>query len=180
MLNRQNGEFKQSFRPQNSLLENTFRPFGELAVAGIKSVFRGILPICKVLIQKKRAVVSALFCTPAGARTLDTLIKSQVLYQLSYKRIALSFLFVFCTPAGARTLDTLIKSQVLYQLSYKRIALSFLFVFCTPAGARTLDTLIKSQVLYQLSYKRIALSFRFCGCKGRNYFLFGQMFCRLF
>ena len=25
--------------------------------------------------------------TPAGARTLDTLIKSQVLYQLSYKRI---------------------------------------------------------------------------------------------
>ena len=24
------------------------------------------------------------FCTPAGARTLDTLIKSQVLYQLSY------------------------------------------------------------------------------------------------
>ena len=26
-------------------------------------------------------------CTPAGARTLDTLIKSQVLYQLSYKRI---------------------------------------------------------------------------------------------
>ncbi len=29
----------------------------------------------------------ASFCTPAGARTLDTLIKSQVLYQLSYKRI---------------------------------------------------------------------------------------------
>ena len=30
--------------------------------------------------------------TPAGARTLDTLIKSQVLYQLSYKRI-LAILF---------------------------------------------------------------------------------------
>ena len=28
------------------------------------------------------------FCTPAEARTLDTLIKSQVLYQLSYKRIS--------------------------------------------------------------------------------------------
>ena len=28
-------------------------------------------------------------CTPAGARTLDTLIKSQVLYQLSYGCIAL-------------------------------------------------------------------------------------------
>ena len=81
MLNRQNGEFKQSFRPQNSLLENTFRPFGELAVAGIKSVFRGILPICKVLIQKKRAVVSALFCTPAGARTLDTLIKRYIVQE---------------------------------------------------------------------------------------------------
>ena len=27
-------------------------------------------------------------CTPAGVRTLDTLIKSQVLYQLSYKRIS--------------------------------------------------------------------------------------------
>ena len=69
------------------------------------------------------------YCTPAGARTLDTLIKSQVLYQLSYgclifnvkqsfqkeRRTASS---LFCTPAGARTLDTLIKSQVLYQLSY--------------------------------------------------------------
>ncbi len=35
---------------------------------------------------KKRELLfrSSLFCTPAGARTLDTLIKSQVLYQLSY------------------------------------------------------------------------------------------------
>ena len=31
-------------------------------------------------------------CTPAGARTLDPLIKSQMLYQLSYKRIFLHFL----------------------------------------------------------------------------------------
>ena len=61
------------------------------------------------------------FCTPAGVRTLDTLIKSQVLYQLSYKRIV--FKLALCTPAGVRTLDTLIKSQVLYQLSYKRITL---------------------------------------------------------
>ena len=37
-----------------------------------------------------------LFCTPAGARTLDTLIKSQVLYQLSYKRIT----FQFCGCKG--------------------------------------------------------------------------------
>ena len=62
-------------------------------------------------------------CTPAGARTLDTLIKSQVLYQLSYGCIIISKIkevtfLLFSTPAGARTLDTLIKSQVLYQLSY--------------------------------------------------------------
>ena len=31
-------------------------------------------------------------CTPAGARTLDTLIKSQVLYQLSYGCILKQFL----------------------------------------------------------------------------------------
>ena len=32
-----------------------------------------------------------LLCTPAGGRTLDTLIKSQVLYQLSYKRVLIVF-----------------------------------------------------------------------------------------
>ena len=32
-------------------------------------------------------MIGVVSCTPAGARTLDTLIKSQVLYQLSYKRI---------------------------------------------------------------------------------------------
>ena len=38
--------------------------------------------------QKGSALATVLsFCTPAGGRTLDTLIKSQVLYQLSYKRI---------------------------------------------------------------------------------------------
>ena len=35
------------------------------------------------------------YCTPAGARTLDTLIKSQVLYQLSYKRILGAFIFQY-------------------------------------------------------------------------------------
>ena len=34
--------------------------------------------------QKERRIAFLLICTPAGARTLDTLIKSQVLYQLSY------------------------------------------------------------------------------------------------
>ena len=38
--------------------------------------------------QKGSATATVLLlCTPAGGRTLDTLIKSQVLYQLSYKRI---------------------------------------------------------------------------------------------
>ena len=37
----------------------------------------------KVEYNKKGRLLST-FCTPAGARTLDTLIKSQVLYQLSY------------------------------------------------------------------------------------------------
>ena len=32
-------------------------------------------------------MIGVVSCTPAGARTLDTLIKSQVLYQLSYKRM---------------------------------------------------------------------------------------------
>ena len=32
-------------------------------------------------------LIEIVSCTPAGARTLDTLIKSQVLYQLSYKRM---------------------------------------------------------------------------------------------
>ena len=43
--------------------------------------------------------VFSLFRTPAGGRTLDTLIKSQVLYQLSYKRV----LFFFAV-AKVRTL----------------------------------------------------------------------------
>ena len=41
----------------------------------------------KVEYNKKGRLLST-FCTPAGARTLDTLIKSQVLYQLSYGCIA--------------------------------------------------------------------------------------------
>ncbi len=43
--------------------------------------------------QDNLAIEIVLFCTPAGARTLDTLIKSQVLYQLSYKRIIDAFIF---------------------------------------------------------------------------------------
>ena len=73
--------------------------------------------------QKKRGE-KPLFCTPAGVRTLDTLIKSQVLYQLSYGCNENTNALYLCTPAEARTLDTLIKSQVLYQLSYGCIVFS--------------------------------------------------------
>ena len=38
--------------------------------------------------KRRKTIVFLLFCTPAGARTLDPLIKSQMLYQLSYKRVA--------------------------------------------------------------------------------------------
>ena len=40
-------------------------------------------------------MIGVVSCTPAGARTLDTLIKSQVLYQLSYKRIIDAFIFQY-------------------------------------------------------------------------------------
>ena len=53
--------------------------------------------------QDNLAIEIVLFCTPAGARTLDTLIKSQVLYQLSYKRILIDlrvqrWLFILYLP----------------------------------------------------------------------------------
>ncbi len=42
--------------------------------------------------RKKRETLDEFLslCTPAGVRTLDPLIKSQMLYQLSYKRILFS------------------------------------------------------------------------------------------
>ena len=56
--------------------------------------------------MKKRNSLEFLLSTPAGARTLDTLIKSQVLYQLSYGCIV----FVF---AGAKVI-TLFHSAKLF------------------------------------------------------------------
>lgn len=64
-------------------------------------------------------------CDPGEARTLDPLIKSQLLYQLSYgvkNKKSLrnsSEKFTICDLAGARTQDPNIKSVVLYQLSYQ-------------------------------------------------------------
>jgi hypothetical protein len=63
------------------------------------------------------------FCDPTGARTQDPNIKSVVLYQLSYRVVAL--ISKKSDPTGARTQDPNIKSVVLYQLSY-RVKFNFL------------------------------------------------------
>ena len=55
----------------------------------------GALPT-ELRVRTKKQILFCL-CTPAGARTLDTLIKSQVLYQLSYGCIVFRF-------AGAKVL----------------------------------------------------------------------------
>ena len=47
----------------------------------------GDLRITNALLYQLSHIGNLVFCTPAGGRTLDTLIKSQVLYQLSYKRM---------------------------------------------------------------------------------------------
>ena len=39
----------------------------------------------------ERRLSSSFLCTPAGVRTLDPLIKSQMLYQLSYKRVHIRY-----------------------------------------------------------------------------------------
>jgi hypothetical protein len=66
-------------------------------------------------------------CDPTGARTQDPIIKSDVLYRLSYRVFAFNnFLDFgqFCDPTGARTQDPIIKSDVLYRLSYRVIIIS--------------------------------------------------------
>lgn len=54
----------------------------------------------------------------AGTRTLDPLIKSQLLYQLSYTPRGLD---AFGAGEGTRTLDNHLGKVALYQLSYARI-----------------------------------------------------------
>ena len=57
-------------------------------------------------------------CDLAGIRTQDPIIKSDVLYQLSYQVGAFKMCFS-SDLAGIRTQDPIIKSDVLYQLSYQ-------------------------------------------------------------
>gem|GEM_PF-2201712 len=58
------------------------------------------------------------FCDLTGARTQDPIIKSDVLYQLSYQ-VRIGKKVKICDLTGARTQDPIIKSDVLYQLSYQ-------------------------------------------------------------
>ena len=67
------------------------------------------------------------FSDPTGARTQDPIIKSDVLYQLSYR--VCNNKSKKSDPTGARTQDPIIKSDVLYQLSYR------VFFLCFIAGA---------------------------------------------
>ncbi len=53
---------------------------------------------------------------PEGIRTLDLLIQSQTLYQLSYRPMIL-----VRRPGGSRTLTSRLKRPLLFQLSYKPI-----------------------------------------------------------
>ncbi len=75
--------------------------------------------------------------TPAGGRTLDTLIKSQVLYQLSYKRISL----LFCECKGT---SFILFRQTFRLLSSKyasRLPYYHMITICAKGKARTLRLL---------------------------------------
>ncbi len=54
------------------------------------------------------------FCDPGEDRTLDPMIKSHLLYQLSYRVI---YFYFFLTPLEPSTLPT--KVGMLYLLSYR-------------------------------------------------------------
>ena len=56
------------------------------------------------------------FCTPAEARTLDTLIKSQVLYQLSYGCNVLCVCSALLLNGGCKGTEFLGNYQILRQL----------------------------------------------------------------
>ena len=93
----------------------------------------------------KTAVIDHSTISPSdlgGARTLDPMIKSHLLYQLSYQ-VILGMMLFFCDLGGARTLDPMIKSHLLYQLSY--------------------------QVMLSILVLNLRL-FLDCGCKDREYF----------
>ena len=78
----------------------------------------------------KTAVIDHSTISPSdlgGARTLDPMIKSHLLYQLSYE-VVWNTLSIESDLGGARTLDPMIKSHLLYQLSYEVVFLAIVFL----------------------------------------------------
>ena len=57
--------------------------------------------------------IDGVFCDPGGARTLDPLIKSQLLYLLGYE------VMCFCSPDGIRTRILRCDRAAHYQLYYR-------------------------------------------------------------
>ena len=74
---------------------------------------------------KKTGGTLTSLCTPAGARTLDTLIKSQVLYQLSYGCIRFSF-------AGAKVHFLFDSHKLFVDFLQKKLNLSLFGHFMGP------------------------------------------------
>ena len=59
-------------------------------VTALPQSFKNVIPFMSVQTKNPVTALRGLLGTPAGGRTLDTLIKSQVLYQLSYGSIVVS------------------------------------------------------------------------------------------
>ena len=80
------------------------------------------------LIISKQTKNRKIFGAPPGTRTLDPLIKSQLLYQLSQRCIQKILRFFICgSPNWARTSDIMINSHALYRLSYRGMSVSYYY-----------------------------------------------------
>ena len=88
----------------------------------LKSARIGYFRICKKIAQplENTGITPLSFHERAGIRTPDNLIKSQVLYQLSYTPLFNYIPFNYNENAQSRnrTSDTRIFSPLLYRLSY--------------------------------------------------------------
>ena len=92
----------------------------------------------------------------AGTRTLDPLIKSQLLYQLSYQdinhsRICVSATCIGLGPGGVGVFRT-------WTLPLLQHFKSLFFLFGAENETRTRDPDLGKVVLYQLSYFRVTLN----------------------
>ena len=89
-------------------------------------------------------VMALICCAPEGTRTPNLLIRSQMLYPLSYGRLVL----------GKHT-HRLDRPRQQKTRRYQRVFLVAVSTRRAPEGIRTPNLLIRSQMLYPLSYGRI-------------------------